>query len=106
MNIMEHFEQGAGNIPIVYALHPTEAPSFLCKDRRAFFSVAKAPNGKAIVVESLPLRHLSQVPQFVNDTILVVETADGSDIKRPSGPIKDDASVAEGLVSHLTVHSA
>lgn len=52
------------------------------------------------------ISHLSQVAQFVNDTISVVETADGSDIKRQSGPIEDDASVVEGLVSHLTVHSA
>lgn len=47
------------------------------------------------------ISHLSQVTEFVNDTILVQETADGSEICRQSGPIDDDASVVEGLVSHL-----
>lgn len=52
------------------------------------------------------ISHISQVTQFVNDTILVEETADGSAIRRQSGPIDDDASVVEGLVSHLTAQTA
>lgn len=47
------------------------------------------------------ISHLSQVAQFVDDTILVEETADGSDVRQQAGPIDDDASVVKSLVSHL-----
>lgn len=58
----------------------------------------RSRTGRMICVIS----HLSQVAQFVNDTIVVEETADGSKIARRSGPIDDDdSSAAEGLVSHL-----
>lgn len=62
----------------------------------------RSRTGRMICVIS----HLSQVTQFVDDTILVEETADGSDIRQQSGPIDDDASVVEGLVSHLASQTA
>jgi len=60
----------------------------------------RSRSGRMIFVIS----HLSQVTQFVDDTILVEETAEGSKIERQVGPLEDDASAVEGLVSHLATH--
>lgn len=58
----------------------------------------RSRTGRMICVIS----HLSEVAQFVNDTMVVEDTVDGSKIRRRSGPIEDyDASAVEGLVSHL-----
>ncbi|HUA08868.1 MAG TPA: hypothetical protein VMA98_06300, partial [Candidatus Acidoferrales bacterium] len=60
----------------------------------------RSRTGRMICVIS----HLSQVAQFVNDTILVEDSVDGGNITRHSGPVDDyAASAAERLVSHLVV---
>lgn len=58
----------------------------------------RATKGRMICVIS----HVSQVTEFVNATIVVQKTDEGTDFRRVDGPLDDDPTIAEGLITHLT----
>jgi exonuclease SbcC len=55
--------------------------------------------GRTICVIS----HLSQVTQFVTDTLLVEAKDEGSTVSRIAGPVDEDSDVVEGLVNQLAL---
>jgi exonuclease SbcC len=61
----------------------------------------RAHAGRMICVIS----HVSQVTEFVNETLIVRRGENGSIYERRNGPTDDDDADVEGLVSHLTADS-